>query len=140
MPEATYLAPAKINLFLHITSKRADGYHNLQTIFQLLDFSDEITFSVRNDGEINRIYGNETIPLDKDLILHSANTLKQYSKTVSGVDIRVIKKIPTGAGLGGGSSNAATVLIALNNLWNLILKSELLIVLPFTFFRCDTDE
>ena len=126
MPEVTYLAPAKINLFLHINSKRADGYHNLQTIFQLLDYGDEITFSLRNDGEINRIYGNEAIPADKDLILRSANTLKKYSKTVSGVDIGVIKKIPTGGGLGGGSSNAATVLIALNDLWNLKLpKSEL---------------
>ena len=127
MPEATYLAPAKINLFLHITSKRADGYHNLQTIFQLLDYGDEITFSLRNDGEINRIYGNETISPDKDLILRSAHTLKKYSKTKAGVDIGVIKKIPSGGGLGGGSSNAATVLIALNDLWNLKLpKSELL--------------
>ena len=79
MPEATYLAPAKINLFLHITSKRADGYHNLQTIFQLLDYGDEIIFRLRGDGEINRIYGNEEIPPDKDLILHSANTLKKYT-------------------------------------------------------------
>ena len=127
MPEVTYLAPAKINLFLHITSIRADGYHNLQTIFQLLNFGDEVTFSLRNDGEINRIYGNETIPPDKDLILRSANTLKKYSKTKAGVDIGVIKKIPTGGGLGGGSSNAATVLIALNDLWNLKLsKRELL--------------
>ena len=127
MPEVTYLSPAKINLFLHITSKRADGYHNLQTIFQLLDYGDEITFSLRNDGEINRIYGNETITPDKDLIFRSANTLKKYSKTVSGVDIGVVKKIPLGGGLGGGSSNAATVLIALNDLWNLKLpKSELL--------------
>ena len=127
MPEATYLAPAKINLFLHITSKREDGYHNLQTIFQLLDYGDEITFRLRNDGEINRIYGNETIPPDKDLILLSAITLKKYCKTKTGVDIGVIKKIPLGGGLGGGSSNAATVLIALNDLWNLKLsKSELL--------------
>jgi len=80
MPEATYLAPAKINLFLHITSKRADGYHNLQTIFQLLDYGDEITFSLRNDGEIKRIYGNETISPDKDLILRSAHALKKYSR------------------------------------------------------------
>ena len=123
MPEVTYLAPAKINLFLHITSKRADGYHNLQTIFQLLDYGDEITFSLRNDGEINRIFGNETISPEKDLILRSANTLKKYSKTLSGVDIGVIKKIPTGGGLGGGSSNAATVLIALNKLWNLKLPT-----------------
>ena len=127
MPEVTYFAPAKINLFLHITSKRADGYHNLQTIFQLLDYGDEITFSLRNDGEIKRIYGNETISPNKDLILRSAHTLKKYSKTKAGVDIGVIKKIPSGGGLGGGSSNAATVLIALNNLWNLKLpKSELL--------------
>ena len=126
MPEVTYLAPAKINLFLHINSKRADGYHNLQTIFQLLDYGDEITFSLKNDGEIKRIYGNETISPDKDLILRSAHALKKYSKTVSGVDIGVIKKIPSGGGLGGGSSNAATVLIALNDLWNLKLPiSEL---------------
>ena len=126
MPEVTYLAPAKINLFLHITSKRADGYHNLQTIFQLLDYGDEITFSLRNDGEINRIYGNEAIPPEKDLILRSAHTLKKYCETEAGVDIGVIKKIPIGGGLGGGSSNAATVLIALNDLWNLKLpKSEL---------------
>ena len=127
MPEVTYLAPAKINLFLHINSKRADGYHNLQTIFQLLDYGDEIIFSLRNDGEIKRIYGNETIATDKDLILRSAHTLKKYSETLSGIDIGVIKKIPAGGGLGGGSSNAATVLIALNDLWNLKLpKSELL--------------
>ena len=127
MPEVTYLAPAKVNLFLHINSKRADGYHNLQTIFQLLDYGDEITFSLRNDGEIKRIYGNETISPDKDLILRSAHTLKKYCETEAGVDIGVIKKIPIGGGLGGGSSNAATVLIALNDLWNLKLpKSKLL--------------
>ena len=126
MPEVTYLAPAKINLFLHINSKRADGYHNLQTIFQLLDYGDEITFSLRNDGEIKRIYGNEAIPPEKDLILRSAKTLIKYCETEAGVDIGVIKKIPSGGGLGGGSSNAATVLIALNDLWNLKLpKSEL---------------
>ena len=124
MPEVTYLAPAKINLFLHITSKREDGYHNLQTIFQLLDYGDEVTFRLRNDGEIKRIYGNETIPYDKDLILRSAHTLKKYSRAESGVDIGVIKKIPTGGGLGGGSSNAATVLIALNKLWNLKLPTS----------------
>ena len=99
MPEVTYLAPAKINLFLHINSKRADGYHNLQTIFQLLDYGDEITFSLRNDGEIKRIYGNETISPDKDLILRSAKTLKKYCETEAGVDIGVIKKIPIGGGL-----------------------------------------
>lgn len=68
----TYLSPAKVNLFLHITSKRNDGYHNLQTIFQLLDYGDEIEFNKRNDGQINRIYGNEDISTDADLIIQSA--------------------------------------------------------------------
>ena len=123
----THLSPAKINLFLHVISKRDDGYHNLQTIFQLLDYGDKISFNYRKDGQINRIYGNEDIPQDKDLILRSANALKEISGTKDGVDIGVIKNIPTGSGLGGGSSNAATVLIVLNDLWNLKLpKTELL--------------
>ena len=123
----THLSPAKINLFLHVISKKDDGYHNLQTIFQLLDYGDEISFNYRKDGQINRIYGNEDIPQDKDLILRSANALKEISGTKDGVDIGVIKNIPTGSGLGGGSSNAATVLIVLNDLWNLKLpKTELL--------------
>ena len=123
----THLSPAKINLFLHVISKKDDGYHNLQTIFQLLDYGDEISFHYRKDGQINRIYGNEDIPQDKDLILRSANALKEISGTKDGVDIGVIKNIPTGSGLGGGSSNAATVLIVLNDLWNLKLpKTELL--------------
>ena len=75
----TYLSPAKINLFLHITSKRDDGYHNLQTIFQLLDFYDEIDFSLRNDGKINRTSGNEDILISDDLMIKSAKKLKQYS-------------------------------------------------------------
>ena len=74
----TYLSPAKINLFLHITSKRDDGYHNLQTIFQLLDFYDEIDFSLRDDGKINRISGNEDILISNDLMIKSAKKLKQY--------------------------------------------------------------
>ena len=125
--KVTHLSPAKINLFLHVISKKDDGYHNLQTIFQLLDYGDEISFNYRKDGQINRIYGNEDIPQDKDLILRSANALKEISGTKDGVDIGVIKNIPTGSGLGGGSSNAATVLIVLNDLWNLKLpKTELL--------------
>ena len=123
----TYLSPAKINLFLHITSKRDDGYHNLQTIFQLLDFYDEIDFSLRDDGKINRISGNEDILISNDLMIKSAKKLKQYRQTNCGVDIKIIKKIPTGAGLGGGSSNAATTLIALNKLWNLKLTNAELI-------------
>ena len=120
----TYLSPAKINLFLHITSKRDDGYHNLQTIFQLLDFYDEINFSLRDDGKINRTSGNEDIPLANDLMIKSAEKLQKFSRTNFGVDIAIIKKIPTGGGLGGGSSNAATTLIALNHLWGLDLTKK----------------
>ena len=123
----TYLSPAKINLFLHITSKRDDGYHNLQTIFQLLDFYDEIDFSLRDDGKINRISGNEDILISNDLMIKSAKKLKQYRQTNCGVDIKILKKIPAGGGLGGGSSNAATTLIALNKLWNLKLTNAELI-------------
>ena len=123
----TYLSPAKINLFLHITSKRDDGYHNLQTIFQLLDFYDEIDFSLRDDGKINRISGNEDILISNDLMIKSAKKLKQYRQTNCGVDIKIIKKIPAGGGLGGGSSNAATTLVALNKLWNLKLTNTELI-------------
>lgn len=123
----TYLSPAKINLFLHITSKRDDGYHNLQTIFQLLDFYDEIDFSLRDDGKINRISGNEDILISNDLMIKSAKKLKQYRQTNCGVDIKILKKIPKGGGLGGGSSNAATTLIALNKLWNLKLTNTELI-------------
>ncbi len=123
----TYLSPAKINLFLHINSKRDDGYHNLQTIFQLLDFYDEIDYSLRNDGKINRTSGNEDILISDDLMIKSAKKLKQYRRTNFGVDIKIIKKIPTGGGLGGGSSNAATTLIALNKLWNLKLTNSELI-------------
>jgi 4-diphosphocytidyl-2-C-methyl-D-erythritol kinase len=118
----TYLSPAKINLFLHVTSKRADGYHNLQTIFQLLNYCDEINIDYRIDGVINRISGNENIPQDQDLIIRSATLLKQITKSKGGADIGIVKKIPIGGGLGGGSSNAATVLIALNKLWSLNLS------------------
>ena len=123
----TYLSPAKINLFLHITSKRDDGYHNLQTIFQLLDFYDEIDFNLRNDGKINRTSGKEDILISDDLMIKSAKKLKQYSETNFGVDIKIIKKIPTGGGLCGGSSNAATTLVTLNKLWNLKLTNTELI-------------
>ena len=125
----TYLSPAKINLFLHINSKRDDGYHNLQTIFQLLDFYDEINFSVREDGEINRTLGNEDIPLANDLMIKSAKKLQKLSGVNLGVDIRIIKKIPSGGGLGGGSSNAATALMALNQLWGLELSKQQLIAI-----------
>ncbi len=114
----TWHSPAKINLFLHINSKRDDGYHNLQSIFQLLDYCDELNFDIRQDGIINRTSGNETIPEEQDLIIKAAKALQNASGTKLGVDISVIKNIPAGGGLGGGSSNAATTLIALNQLWN----------------------
>ena len=125
----TYLSPAKINLFLHINSKRDDGYHNLQTIFQLLDSYDEINFSVREDGEINRTLGNEDIPLANDLMIKSAKKLQKLSGVNLGVDFRIKKKIPSGGGLGGGSSNAATTLMALNQLWGLELTKQQLIAI-----------
>jgi len=124
MTDVSYFSPAKINLFLHITSKRADGYHNLQTLFQLLDFCDEIHFSLRDDGQINRIKGNEDIVAEDDLLIKSARALKKYSNSSLGVDISIDKKIPAGGGLGGGSSNAATVLLALNELWQLNLGQQ----------------
>ena len=113
-----WLSPAKINLFLHINSKREDGYHNLQTIFQLLDYYDELTFSPTQDGVITRVSGNESVPEEIDLIVKAAKALQQATGTSLGVDISVVKRIPAGGGLGGGSSNAATTLIALNQLWN----------------------
>ena len=124
---STCLSPAKINLFLHITSKREDGYHNLQTIFQLLDFCDEIKFSIRQDGEINRISGNENIPVESDLLIKGARAIQKFSQSPLGVDISIDKQIPSGGGLGGGSSNAATVLLALNNLWQLNLDEKTLL-------------
>ena len=114
----TWLAPAKINLFLHINSKREDGYHNLQTIFQLLDYYDELSFSPREDGIIQRVSGNDGVPESQDLIIRAAKALQQETGTDLGVDISVVKNIPAGGGLGGGSSNAATTLIALNELWD----------------------
>lgn len=123
----TWLSPAKINLFLHINSKRNDGYHNLQTIFQLLDYYDEITISVRQDSVITRGSGNKDVPAEQDLIIKAAKALQQVTDTSLGVDISVIKNIPAGGGLGGGSSNAATTLIALNILWNINYSKQQLI-------------
>lgn len=111
-------APAKLNLFLHITGRRPDGYHLLQTVFQFIDFCDTLSFKVREDGIIQR--GNEIpgIPPEQDLILRAARLLQQISGTKLGADIHVQKRIPLGGGLGGGSSDAATTLVALNHLWH----------------------
>lgn len=103
---------------MHINSKREDGYHNLQSIFQLLDYCDELNFEVRTDGIITRVSGNEYVPETDDLIIKAAKALQKTTGTHLGADISVMKNIPKGGGLGGGSSNAATTLIALNQLWN----------------------
>jgi 4-diphosphocytidyl-2-C-methyl-D-erythritol kinase len=116
-----WLAPAKINLFLHIVGKRADGYHDLQTVFQFLDHSDELYFDVNTQGRIGRLY-DLGFSEDVDLCLRAAKLLKQYASSECGVEIDIVKKLPMGGGLGGGSSDAATVLIALNSLWNVGLS------------------
>lgn len=112
-------APAKLNLFLHITGRRPDGYHELQTVFQLLDFCDEILVAPRRDGRITRPEGAAGVVPDQDLAVRAARLLQAASGSPMGAEIRVRKRIPVGGGLGGGSSDAATVLVALNRAWGL---------------------
>jgi 4-diphosphocytidyl-2-C-methyl-D-erythritol kinase len=115
--ESRWPAPAKLNLFLHVTGRRADGYHELQTLFQLVDLADTIAIRVREDGEISRCEGPADVPAESDLAVRAARSLKSASGTRLGADLRVLKRIPQGGGLGGGSSDAATTLLALNHLW-----------------------
>jgi len=110
-------APAKLNLFLHVTGRLTDGYHALQTLFQLLDRCDQIGLAVRADGRIERGAGLAGVSSEQDLAVRAARTLQRHTNTPLGADIEVIKHIPPGGGLGGGSSDAATVLVALNALW-----------------------
>jgi 4-diphosphocytidyl-2-C-methyl-D-erythritol kinase len=119
-------APAKLNLFLRITERRADGYHELQTVFRLLDWGDEIHLRMRNDGEIRRLGDLSGVPAHADLVVRAAQLLQQHAGVAAGVDIEVEKRIPMGGGLGGGSSDAATVLVALNLLWKLYLDDDVL--------------
>jgi 4-diphosphocytidyl-2-C-methyl-D-erythritol kinase len=116
---APWPAPAKLNLFLHILGRRPDGYHELQTCFQFVDLCDDIRLDVRADGEIRRARGAAGVTEDGDLCVRAARLLKAASDSPLGVDIDVVKRIPMGAGLGGGSSDAATCLVALNRLWGL---------------------
>jgi len=119
MPSLHHLpAPAKINLFLHITGRRPDGYHLLQSVFMLIDWQDILHIETRSDGQIRRHDLTVTLPED-DLCLKAARLLQAESRTPQGCDIRIEKNVPWGAGLGGGSSDAATVLLALNQLWGL---------------------
>jgi 4-diphosphocytidyl-2-C-methyl-D-erythritol kinase len=110
-------APAKLNLFLHIVGRRPNGYHELQTCFQFVDLCDEVRIRVRTDGRILRGAGAQAVPPDADLSIRAARLLQAASGIALGADIDVHKRIPMGAGLGGGSSDAATTLIALDRLW-----------------------
>jgi 4-diphosphocytidyl-2-C-methyl-D-erythritol kinase len=123
-------APAKINLFLRILGRRADGYHRLQTVFQLLDWGDTVSLRVRDDGIIARVGGSDYgVAASEDLVVRAGNLLKRHTKSSKGVDISVEKRIPTGGGFGGGSSDAATVLVALNALWATGLDEDALAAL-----------
>jgi 4-diphosphocytidyl-2-C-methyl-D-erythritol kinase len=124
MNRLTLLSPAKLNLFLLITGRRADGYHNLQTLFQLLDYGDEMSFSTRSDGQITLSPDLPGVPFAQNLVIKAARALEPYKKPEAGVDITLLKRLPMGGGIGGGSSNAATALVALNHLWQCGLTKE----------------
>ena len=122
-------APAKINLFLQINGRRGDGYHNLQTIFQFINVCDQIDFQIRDDGIIERDSDLAGVSSEDDLTVKAAKLLREHVQGSKGATITVHKRIPMGAGLGGGSSNAATVLVALNFLWGLNLPESDLVAL-----------
>jgi 4-diphosphocytidyl-2-C-methyl-D-erythritol kinase len=115
-------APAKLNLFLHVTGRRPDGYHLLQTLFRFLDFGDTLAFTARADGTVRLTRPLPGVPEEQDLCVRAARLLQQHTGTTQGADIAVEKRIPLGGGLGGGSSDAASTLIALNRLWQLGLS------------------
>jgi 4-diphosphocytidyl-2-C-methyl-D-erythritol kinase len=119
LPVNAWPAPAKLNLFLHILGRRKDGYHELQTLFQFVDLCDDVAIRVRPDGEIHRLTGAAGISAEEDLVVRAARALQREANCPLGADLKVTKRIPMGAGLGGGSSDAATTLVALNYLWNL---------------------
>ncbi len=120
-------SPAKINRMLRIIRQEANGYHYLQTVFQFTNLYDEIGFQVNDTGEIHFDYDHELFPLEEDLIYRAMIALQEYSQIEKGVTIDLIKHLPMGAGIGGGSSNAATTLVVLNQLWELYLTTEELI-------------
>lgn len=119
---SVYPAPAKLNLFLHVTGRRPDGYHLLQTVFRFIDLADQLQFSPRNDGEVRLTTPIPGVPEDSDLTVRAGRLLKEMTGETRGVDIALKKQLPMGGGLGGGSSDAATVLLALNYLWGLGLR------------------
>ncbi len=125
----TCLAPAKLNLFLHVVGRRDDGYHLLQTVFRFIDLNDTLHFTVRDDGQVRRSNEIDGVPQEQDLCVRAAKLLQQEAGCKLGVEIAVEKHIPMGGGLGGGSSDAATTLLALNRLWDLNLSRERLMQL-----------
>ncbi|QQD20883.1 4-(cytidine 5'-diphospho)-2-C-methyl-D-erythritol kinase [Oceanospirillaceae bacterium ASx5O] len=125
-------APAKLNLMLHITGRRPDGYHNLQTLFQFLDYGDTLHFRRRDDNELTLVPAIDGVPFEDNLIIRAARLLQQRAGKTCGADIRLDKTLPMGGGLGGGSSDAATTLLALNELWQLQLSPDELATLGLT--------
>jgi 4-diphosphocytidyl-2-C-methyl-D-erythritol kinase len=123
---AAWPAPAKLNLMLRILGRRPDGYHRLQTVFQFIDRQDRLWFDLREDGQIRRLTPIPGVPEQQDLTVRAARALQQATGCRLGVEIRVEKVLPLGGGLGGGSSDAATTLIALNRLWGLNLDQDAL--------------
>jgi 4-diphosphocytidyl-2-C-methyl-D-erythritol kinase len=119
-------SPAKLNLFLHIVGRRTDGYHLLQSVFQLIDWCDTVTLKVIPENQVRRIDPIPGVIPEQDLVVRAAKLLKDFCKFEGGVEISLQKEIPMGAGLGGGSSDAASTLIGLNALWNLKLDQETL--------------
>ena len=128
----TLPAPAKLNLMLHILGRRADGYHELQTLFQFLDYGDELSFALRDDGEICLRTEIADVPHDSNLIVKAARALQKQSGCSLGVDIWLEKRLPMGGGIGGGSSDAATTLWGLNHLWKLAWDEDRLAALGLT--------
>ena len=125
-------APAKLNLFLHIVGRRADGYHELQSVFQFVDLCDDIEIAVRGDGQIARRSEILDLPAERDLCIRAARALQRAAGSTLGADIHLHKRIPIGAGLGGGSSDAAACLVALNRLWGLHWSIDRLAALGLT--------
>jgi len=124
--ESAWPAPAKLNLMLRILGRRADGYHRLQTVFQFIDRQDRLWFDVRDDGQVRRLTPMPSVPEQQDLTVRAARALQEATGCRLGADIRVQKVLPLGGGLGGGSSDAATTLVALNRLWGLSLDPDAL--------------
>jgi 4-diphosphocytidyl-2-C-methyl-D-erythritol kinase len=121
-----FAAPAKVNLFLHVLGRKPDGYHLLESVFALVDLADTLTVRVRDDGRLVRDRDTPGVPESDDLAMRAARRLQAQTGTPLGASIAVDKRIPTGAGLGGGSSDAASVLVALNHLWRTGLPREAL--------------